>query len=64
MALLGTTSVYRVAGEDGDHVVLEALDVPGLEPGLQVRVTRAAAAAMELVGASSARPGGASADAA
>ncbi len=46
---LGTTATYRVAEIDGDHVVLEVWDVPGLMVGQTVRVTSQAARAMEVV---------------
>lgn len=55
---LGSTSLYRVAGVDGALVDAEVVDVPGLRPGLVVRLTAEAVAAMDLVEAASvSRPG-------
>jgi hypothetical protein len=55
---LGTTSLYRVVAVDDALVRAEVVDVPGLTPGMTVRLTRSAVAAMELVDAPSAsRPG-------
>jgi hypothetical protein len=61
---LGLTATYRVAAVDADHVLLEVCDAPGLAVGDRLRVTRRAAAAMELVGGASASGLGAAADAA
>jgi hypothetical protein len=48
--VLGTSATYRVASLEDDHALLEVWEVPGLERGETVRVTAAAAAAMEVIG--------------
>jgi hypothetical protein len=55
---LGATSLYRILDVDGEIVAAEVVDVPGLRPGMVVRLTVDAVAAMDLVDtASASRPG-------
>jgi hypothetical protein len=61
---LGSTATYRVISLDADHVLLEVCDAPGLAAGDRLRVTRMAAAAMELDDEVSASRADAGADAA
>lgn len=44
--VLGTTASYRVIEVADQLVSVEVLSAPGLEPGMQLRFTRAAAQAM------------------
>jgi hypothetical protein len=44
--VLGETAVYRVLGARGQIVEAEAVAVPGLRPGMRLRLTAAAATAM------------------
>jgi hypothetical protein len=46
---LGSAALYRVLQSGGPTVLLEAIDVPGLKAGHRMRVTAAAADAMESV---------------
>lgn len=39
--LLHTQATYRVIAVEGDHVTVEAVDVPGLEHGHRLRLTSA-----------------------
>jgi hypothetical protein len=39
--LLHTQATYRVIAVEGDHVTVEAIDVPGLERGHRLRLTSA-----------------------
>lgn len=39
--LLHTQATYRVVAVEGDHVTVEAVDVPGLERGHRLRLTAA-----------------------
>lgn len=61
---LGSAATYRVAAVVGEHVVLEVRDAPGLAPGATLRVTRSAAAAMDLIGSAEADDADPTADAA
>jgi hypothetical protein len=45
--LLESEATYRVVRLDGDHVDVEAIDVPGLAAGHRLRLTAAAVAEME-----------------
>ncbi len=47
--LLGTTATYRVMRDDGDGVLVEVIDAPGLPQGFQMRLTADAARALERV---------------
>ena len=47
--MLGSESLYKVLGEDGEIVTVEVVHAPGLEPGTRVRLR---AAAMEQLDAS------------
>jgi len=53
--VLGTEAVYRVLAVDGDHVDVEVRTAPGIKPGMHVRLTAKAVAAMVRVD-DSARP--------
>lgn len=44
--LLGSRAVYRVVLLDGDHVHVAVETCPGLAPGTELRLTRAAVEAM------------------
>jgi hypothetical protein len=45
----GTTATYRVVHEDGDGVLVEVIDAPGLPQGFQMRLTADASRALERV---------------
>ncbi len=61
---LGAVSVYRVVTVDPPIVVMEVVEVPGLDTGTTVRLMLDQVAAMALVGARSAGRSGPLADAA
>jgi hypothetical protein len=46
---LGSDATYRVLEVAGDHVEVEAIDVPGLEPGHRLRLLEDAVSAMDLL---------------
>jgi hypothetical protein len=43
---LGTAAVYVVKADEGEHVLVEVREAPGLARGTQIRLTRRALAAM------------------
>lgn len=45
-SLLGTEAVYRVLAHEGDTVLVEVVEAPGLTPGFQLRMTVAVARAL------------------
>jgi hypothetical protein len=45
--LLGSTALYRVLDLTGPTVSVEAVRVPGLEPGTRIRLMRGSVGAME-----------------
>jgi hypothetical protein len=47
--LLRTEAIYRVLAVEGDHVTVEVVEAPGLEPGETFRFTLDAVAAMDLL---------------
>jgi hypothetical protein len=53
-ALLDSLATYRVVAVDGGHVTVEVIDVAGLEPGREVRLTAESVAEMELLDPASA----------
>jgi hypothetical protein len=62
--LLHSPATYRVVGVEDDHVEVEAVEVPGLPEGFRMRLTAAAVAEMEPVGAPAPAPAAAGQDAA
>jgi hypothetical protein len=46
---LGTTAEYVVVADEGDHVLVQVREAPGLRPGTQIRLTRKALLAMTAV---------------
>jgi hypothetical protein len=44
---LGSSAVYEVVADRGDHVDVRVQQAPGLVAGTHIRLTRAAVAAME-----------------
>jgi hypothetical protein len=47
LSMFGTDAVYRVRSAEGETVTVEVVDAPGLPRGTRVRLTAAAARAME-----------------
>jgi hypothetical protein len=47
--LLGSRAVYRVCSVDERLVEVETVSAPGLKPGYRLRLTREAAARMDLL---------------
>ena len=43
---LGSTAIYEVIADHGDHVDVEVRQAPGLQAGTRIRLTRRAVAAM------------------
>jgi len=41
--LLGSEATYRVLADEGDTVLVEVVEAPGLTPGFQLRMTAAVA---------------------
>jgi hypothetical protein len=54
--LLHTQATYRVIAVEGDHVTVEAVDVPGLERGHRLRLTSASLAGMVRLSAPTTEP--------
>jgi hypothetical protein len=52
---LGSEAVYEVVADHGDHIDVVVRTAPLLRPGTPVRLTRAAVAGMELLGAEQAQ---------
>ena len=44
---LGSEAVYRVLDDEGDVVLVEVVEAPGLQPGTRIRLAAADARAME-----------------
>jgi hypothetical protein len=43
---LGSDAIYRVVDVSGEHVTVAVCEAPGLQAGMEFRLTRAAVAAM------------------
>ncbi|MDX6690056.1 MAG: hypothetical protein QOG15_1513 [Solirubrobacteraceae bacterium] len=47
--LQGSDATYRVVSTEGEHVMVEVIEAPGLEAGYRIRMLREAVQAMNII---------------